>query len=495
MAAPMRMLKHLPTYIHQLILHSQRCLTFSKYSTIRQSIKDILDRGSVGKFGAIEAQGWVKSARDQKHIVFLHINDGSTLKNLQVVLDPAQISSNVNFGSCVSVKGELVPSPAKGQPVELKASEITVLGQCDVLEYPVKKVLKQDPDYLRSIPHLRPRTDFIMSLLRIRNAASMAIHSFFQKDDFLFIHTPILTSNDCEGAGEVFKVESEKLITAEGETCSDENLDKKQYFGHPTYLTVSGQLHLEVMMGAFRKVYSFGPTFRADSSIGRHHLSEFYMIEAEMAFTRDLEDIINVMENLVKHATKEILQTSEEDVRYFLKNYSPQNQQNIISNLTDKQFLRIPYTEAVDILEKKNSDFQFKISWGCDFQKEHEKYLVKYCDNIPVFVTDFPKELKPFYARVNKDDKTVSAVDLLLPEVGELTGGSLREDRFDILEDRLNSLKLVELYSWYLDLRRYGSVPHGGFGMGFERYLQSLLGIKNIRDTIPFPRSLRNCKL
>ncbi|NXI42499.1 SYNM protein, partial [Galbula dea] len=438
--------------------------------------------------GEVKVQGWVRSVRSQKEVLFLHINDGSSLEHLQVVADPSLENRDLTFGSAVEVQGKLVKSPHKMQNMEVKAETIRVVGPCDTWSFPLKMKSRHPLEYVRQFPHLRCRTNALASLLRIRSEATAAIHSFFQDNGYVHIHTPILTSNDCEGAGELFQIETSN----EGR----DSAEKTHFFNVPAFLTVSGQLHLEVMAGAFTHVFTFGPTFRAENSQSRRHLAEFYMVEAELSFTESLQDIIQVMEDLVKTATSTVLSKCPHDVELFHKYIAPEQ---ILNTFFFSFFpsCRISYNEAVEILKQASQTFTFKPEWGCDLQTEHEKYLVKHCGEVPVFVINYPYDLKPFYMRDNEDgpQHTVAAVDLLVPGVGELCGGSLREERLPFLESRLQRLGLADAYQWYLDLRRFGSVPHGGFGMGFERYLQYILGVDNIKDVIPFPRYSHSCLL
>ncbi|NWS71110.1 SYNM protein, partial [Crotophaga sulcirostris] len=427
--------------------------------------------------------GWVRSVRSQKEVLFLHINDGSSLENLQVVADPSLENRDLTFGSAVEVQGKLVKSPHEMQNMELKAETIRVVGPCDPWSFPLKMKKRHPLEYVRQFPHLRCRSNTLGSLLRIRSEATAAIHSFFQENGYVHIHTPIITSNDCEGAGELFQIETSNEAR--------ESAEKTHFFNVPAFLTVSGQLHLEVMAGAFTHVFTFGPTFRAENSQSRRHLAEFYMVEAELSFTESLQDIMVVMEDLFKTATSTVLSRCPHDVELFHKYIAPAQK---VINVTGKScnptfsFCRISYNEAVEILKQASETFTFKPEWGCDLQTEHEKYLVKHCGEVPVFVINYPYDLKPFYMRDNEDgpQHTVAAVDLLVPGVGELCGGSLREERLPFLESRLQR---------YLDLRKFGSVPHGGFGMGFERYLQYILGVENIKDVIPFPRFSHSCLL
>ncbi|XP_043114864.1 probable asparagine--tRNA ligase, mitochondrial isoform X2 [Puntigrus tetrazona] len=342
-------------------------------------------------------------------------------------------------------------------------------------------------EYVRQFPHLRCRTNAFSSLLRIRSEATTAIQSFFRDKGYVQIHTPVITSNDCEGAGELFQVEP---------TGHDSDDSNPHFFSVPAYLTVSGQLHLEVMAGAFSAVYTFGPTFRAEKSQSRRHLAEFYMVEAEIAFTESLDDLMKVMENLFKAATEHLLSFCAEDVELLHKYIAPE-QRDQVDLMLKRKFNVISYTEAIDILKSSSQNFTFSTEWGCDLQTEHEKFLVKHCGNVPLFVINYPYELKPFYARDNQDqpNHTAAAVDLLVPGVGELCGGSLREERLNLLSQRLAQAGLQDSYAWYLQLREFGSVPHGGFGMGFERYLQCILGLNNIKDVIPFARFSHSCLL
>ncbi|XP_033742813.1 probable asparagine--tRNA ligase, mitochondrial [Pecten maximus] len=478
-------------------------LTFSNYSSIRQSINEILNtpdehRGRKG----ISVDGWVLAVQRHKSVTFLHLADGSTSKYLQIVLDEDISEKVTSYGGSVNVYGDLIRSPGSAQKWELLAKNIDIIGTSDA-SYPIGPAKSKQPlDSTRDFLHLRPRSKINSSIFRVRNAASMAIHKFFQTNNFIHIHTPMLTSNDCEGAGEVFSVKPEKediveeIADSEMQEMTEEGEKNKNFFRHPVFLTVSGQLHLESFLGAFGKVYSFGPTFRAESqSSGRYHLSEFYMVEGELAFLDDIEGLLKVMEDLVKCTTKEVYENSEDEVKFIAKYIGEKSYPDNIITMMEKDFVRISYTDAMQILEKKNKKFETKVKWGDDLNKEHEKYLVKHCGTVPVFLTDFPASIKPFYAYENSDNKTAGAVDLLVPGVGELFGGTLREHRFDQLEHKLKATGQEEQLSWYLDLRRYGTVPHGGFGMGFERYLQFILGVKNIRDTIPFPRTPLHCKM
>uniref|UniRef100_A0A671RQM1 asparagine--tRNA ligase n=1 Tax=Sinocyclocheilus anshuiensis TaxID=1608454 RepID=A0A671RQM1_9TELE len=413
----------------------------------------------------VRIQGWVRSVRPQKDNLFLHVNDGSSLQSLQVVASSHLNTRDLTFGCAVDITGTLEKSPSKRQNVELRARHIEVVGECNPVDFPFKIKERHSLEYVRQFPHLRCRTNAFSSLLRIRSEATTAIQSFFRDNGYVQIHTPVITSNDCEGAGELFQVEPA------GHNDSDD--PNPHFFSVPAYLTVSGQLHLEVMAGAFSAVYTFGPTFRAENSQSRRHLAEFYMVEAEIAFTESLDDLMKVMEGLFKAATEHVLSSCAEDVELFHKYIAPGHR-------------------AIDILKSSSQNFTISTEWGCDLQTEHEKFLVKHCGNVPVFVINYPYELKPFYARDNQDqpNHTAAAVDLLVPGVGELCGGSLREERLELL-----SLTEGVSEAWYLQLREFGSVPHGGFGMGFERYLQCILGLHNIKDVIPFARFSHSCLL
>ncbi|XP_068412305.1 asparaginyl-tRNA synthetase isoform X2 [Eschrichtius robustus] len=407
----------------------------------------------------VKVQGWIRSVRSQKEVLFLHVNDGSSLESLQVVADSSFDSRELAFGSSVEVQGQLVKSLSKRQNVELKAEKIEVVGNCDAKAFPFKYKERHPLEYLRQYPHLRCRTNVQGSILRVRSEATAAIHSFFKP--------------------------SSKIKVPE-----------ENFFSVPVFLTVSGQLHLEVMSGAFTQVFTFGPTFRAENSQSRRHLAEFYMVEAEISFLESLQDLMQVMEGLFKTTTMTVLSNCPEDVELCHKFIAP-GQKDRLEHMLKNNFLIISYTEAVEILKQASQNFTFTPEWGADLHTEHEKYLVKHCGDIPVFVINYPLALKPFYMRDNEDSPqhTVAAVDLLVPGVGELFGGSLREERYHFLEQRLARSGLTEAYQWYLDLRRFGSVPHGGFGMGFERYLQCILGIDNIKDVIPFPRFTHSCLL
>lgn len=452
-------------------------------------IAEILRTGQPGE--AVTVQGWVRTKRELKEFTFVEVNDGSCLANLQVVLnrdltDYTAILRQLNTGASVAVAGEIVSSPAKGQRIELKADTVQVYGEADPQTYVLQKK-RHSFEFLRTIAHLRPRTNTYGAVFRVRNACAVAVHQFFQERGFLWIHTPIITASDCEGAGELFSVTSLDLNNLP--LTDTKAIDFSQdFFGKRAFLTVSGQLEAEIMALAFGNVYTFGPTFRAENSNTSRHLAEFWMIEPEMAFC-DLDGNMDLAEAFLKHIFKSVLEQCPEDLEFFnqrIDNSVLATADNIINN----EFERITYTEAIALLEKSDRTFEYPVSWGLDLQSEHERYLAEELFKKPVIVTDYPQEIKAFYMRQNPDGKTVRAMDVLAPKVGEIIGGSQREERLDILQKRMEALQINtdELW-WYLDLRRYGTVPHAGFGLGFERVVQFMTGMANIRDVIPFPRA------
>ncbi|KAL0018100.1 hypothetical protein WJX77_004540 [Trebouxia sp. C0004] len=541
----------------------------------RTSVKDVKggpDQG-VSNIGlTFVVRGWVRTVRRQKVISFIEVNDGSTLTGLQVLVDIDTMgcelvdNNTINTGAAVRVQGDLVESPARGQLVEMEATSVHLIGECNQDTYPLQKKRHSLP-YLRSIPHLRPRTNTFGAVTRVRSALAFATHQFFRESGFQYIHTPILSASDCEGAGEMFQVttlmskhdealaqgpvseqhvqhlkdqiskqnsvvETTKLAasTVDSQDLRDQEkqavqqlkhlkqeiaitkerlthyrgLVKNQegltdysqdFFGKPTFLTVSGQLNAEMYATAMSDVYTFGPTFRAENSNTSRHLAEFWMIEPEMAFA-DLSDDMDCAEAYLKHCLRYILDHCSEDLEFFAR----QNDKKLVQRLQDivaKPFARLSYTDAVELLQKaRKNKFSFPVKWGSDLQSEHERYLTEQVFNgTPLFVTNYPKDIKAFYMRLNSDDKTVAAMDLLVPRVGELIGGSQREERLQVLEERIAQLGLnAKDYWWYLDLRRYGSVPHAGFGLGFERLVQFATGVENIRDVIPFPRYPGHCE-
>ncbi|MDY6936443.1 MAG: asparagine--tRNA ligase [Cyanobacteriota bacterium] len=440
---------------------------------------------------AVEVRGWVRTVRELKDFAFMEVNDGSSLANLQVVLEAdlpnfGDILKQLSTGASVEVTGTLVESPAKGQRIELKAQTVTVVGESDAQTYPLQKK-RHSFEFLRTLGHLRSRTNTLGAVFRVRNAASAAIHQFFQERGFLWVQTPILTASDCEGAGEMLAVTNFDLKNV---PLSDtKEVDYTQdFFGKPAYLTVSGQLEAEVMAMAFSNVYTFGPTFRAENSNTSRHLAEFWMIEPEMAFC-DLQGDMDLAEAFLKYIFKFVLENCPEDIEFFNKRIDKSVLERA-DNIINSEFARISYTEAIERLEKAKRKFEYPVEWGVDLQSEHERYLAEELFKKPVIVTDYPIEIKAFYMRFNDDEKTVAAMDVLAPGVGEIIGGSQREERLDVLEKRITAQGLdIEDYWWYRDLRRYGTVPHAGFGLGFERLVQFMTGMGNIRDVIPFPRA------
>ncbi|WP_414528870.1 asparagine--tRNA ligase [Nodularia chucula] len=440
---------------------------------------------------SLVVKGWVRTKRDLKGFAFIEVNDGSSLANLQAVInqdlpDYEAIIKKLNTGAAVEVSGVLVASQGKGQRIELQAASVKVYGEADPETYPLQKK-RHSFEFLRTIGHLRSRTNSFGAVFRVRNACSAAIHQFFQERGFLWVHTPIITANDCEGAGELFSVTSLDLKNIP--RTESQAIDYTQdFFGKPTYLTVSGQLEAEVMAMAFSNVYTFGPTFRAENSNTSRHLAEFWMVEPEMAFC-DLDENMDLAEAFLKHVFQYVLEKCPEDMEFFNQRIDKtvlETADNIINN----QFERLTYTEAVKLLEKANVKFEYPVNWGLDLQSEHERYLAEQLFKKPVIVTDYPAQIKAFYMRVNEDEKTVRAMDILAPKIGEIIGGSQREERLDVLERRIlaQGMQPEDLW-WYMDLRRYGTVPHAGFGLGFERLVQFMTGMANIRDVIPFPRT------
>ncbi len=441
-------------------------------------------------------KGWVRTKRELKGFAFTEVNDGSSLAGLQVVIDSGisdyeTIIKKINTGASIEVRGKLVSSQGKGQKIELQADSIIVYGEADAETYPLQKK-RHSFEFLRTINHLRSRTNTLGAVFRVRNACAVAIHQFFQEKGFMWIHSPIITASDCEGAGELFTVTNLDLNNLPKNQAG--KVDYSQdFFGKPAYLTVSGQLQAEVMAMAFQNVYTFGPTFRAENSNTSRHLAEFWMVEPEMAFC-DLEGDQNLAEEFLKYIFKYVLETCPEDMEFFNK-WINKTILGTADNIINNEFARITYTKAVEILEGANKKFEFPVEWGIDLQSEHERYLAEELFKKPVIVTNYPKEIKAFYMRLDEGEKTVSAMDVLAPGIGEIIGGSQREERLDILERRIQEtgVEADDLW-WYLDLRRYGTVPHAGFGLGFERLVQFITGMNNIRDVIPFPRTPLNAE-
>jgi asparaginyl-tRNA synthetase len=439
--------------------------------------------------GTVTVNGWVRTRRETKEFSFIEINDGSSLANLQIIADTTlpgykELMHRCSTGSSVTVRGKVRASEGKGQQFELQAETLTIHGSAPT-DYPLQKK-RHSFEYLREIAHLRPRTNSIGAVTRLRSGLSFAIHSFFKENGFFYIHTPIITASDCEGAGEMFRVTT--LDSANPSRTDTGDVDfSKDFFGREAHLTVSGQLEGEIYALALGKVYTFGPTFRAENSNTQRHLAEFWMIEPEAAFYRLPEDM-DLAESFVRYLANYLLDHHADDLAFFNQRIDATVHPRLEAVATSP-FERITYTEAIALLEKNNSKFTFKTEWGCDLQSEHERYLTETVFNKPVIVYDYPAGIKAFYMRNNDDGKTVAAMDVLVPGIGELIGGSEREERYDVLLERIRALGLDEkLYWWYLDLRKFGSTPHAGFGLGFERLMLFVTGMQNIRDVIPFPR-------
>ncbi len=451
----------------------------------RIAVKDALQATS--PLAQAEVRGWVRTRRDAKGFSFIELNDGSCLKNLQVVVDHAipgaEGLAGMTTGAALAVSGELVASPGKGQSYELKAAAVRLVGPADPETYPLQKKRHSD-EFLRTIAHLRPRTNKFGAIFRIRSEAAFAVHNYFREHGFHLLHAPILTGSDCEGAGEMFRVTT--LDPLKGPYPKEAQAE--DFFGREAYLTVSGQLEAEIFAQSLGKVYTFGPTFRAENSNTPKHAAEFWMIEPEMAFA-DLTDNMALAEGLLKSCIRHLREHCAEDLELFAKWVDP-TLAATLDNIEGEPFVRLPYAEAVDILKKAKREFEFPVGFGLDLQTEHERFLTEEHFRKPVIVYDYPKEIKAFYMRLNDDGKTVAAMDVLVPRVGEIIGGSQREERLDVLTRRIEEMHLsLDSYWWYLDLRRFGTAPHAGFGMGFERFLMLATGVANIRDVIPFPRT------
>ncbi len=443
----------------------------------------------------ITLRGWVRSRRDSKGVTFVELNDGSQFKSMQLVIEAGVIVEDVlkqaTTGSSIGASGTLVESPAKGQPVELKVSQLEIYGSADPATYPLQKK-GHSLEFLREIGHLRVRSNTFGAAFRVRNALSHAVHTFFQERDFIYVQTPIITTSDCEGAGQMFTVTSLDLTNPP--RAADGRVDWQQdFFGRRAYLTVSGQLEAEIFALAFSKVYTFGPTFRAENSNTPRHLAEFWMIEPEMAFF-ELQDTMDLAEDFLKFIIGYVLLNSRQDLEFFNERIE-KTVLGTLEHVAQSKFAHITYTDAIAELQRSGRPWEFPVSWGNDLQTEHERFLTEAVFKKPVIVSDYPKQIKPFYMRVNDDGNTVRAMDVLVPRVGEIIGGSQREERYDVLLQRFRETGLDEnTYWWYLDLRRYGSVPHSGFGLGLERMMMYLTGLKNIRDVIPFPRTPGNAE-
>ena len=459
------------------------------------SIKDLYRNREQYLNQEITIGGWLRSKRDSKTFGFLVVNDGTFFEPLQVVysdtLDNFADITKLNVGAALIVKGTLVPTPQAKQPFEVQASEVLIEG-ASAPDYPLQKK-RHSFEYLRTISHLRPRTNTFQAVFRVRSLIAYAIHKFFQERDFVYVHTPLITGSDCEGAGEMFQVTTMDLQNIPKNP--DGTVDfTKDFFNKPTNLTVSGQLNGETYAMAFKNIYTFGPTFRAENSNTTRHAAEFWMIEPEMAFA-DLNDNMILAESMLKYIINYVLENAPEEMEFFNK-FVDKGLIERLRHVAESDFAHVTYTDAIAILEKHNDEFEYKVSWGCDLQTEHERYLTEKEFKRPVFVTDYPKEIKAFYMKMNEDNKTVAAMDCLVPGIGEIIGGSQREDDYDKLVASMDELGLNrEDYEFYLDLRKYGSARHSGFGLGFERCVMYLTGMGNIRDVIPFPRTVNNCEL
>lgn len=452
-----------------------------------ESIRSMLSRDKAGGEGIV--RGWLRTVRHGKAVSFLDVSDGSCIDGMQVVANPEtqgyeSVVRGLSTGCSIEARGAVVESPGQGQRFEFHASSVVLIGEAGE-DYPLQKK-RHSFEFLRTIAHLRPRTNTIGAVLRVRNAASMAIHDFFQGEEFFYLHTPIVTASDAEGAGEMFRVTTLPVGDPPRDASGAVD-DAQDFFGRPTYLTVSGQLEAEIGALALSRVYTFGPTFRAENSNTARHLAEFWMVEPEAAFY-DLNDLADLSERFLKSVFKSVLDRCEDDMAFFEKRVEPQAIERM-KTVIDKPFERIPYREAISILERSGEKFEFPVRFGLDLQSEHERWLTESHVGCPVVVTDWPAAIKAFYMYRNDDQETVAAMDVLVGGVGEIIGGSQREHRFDVLESTIRGQGLEpDDYWWYLDLRRFGSVPHAGFGLGFERIIQFMTGMANIRDVIPFPR-------
>ncbi len=459
------------------------------------SIKSLFRNLSEYEGKEVTIGGWLRSKRDSKTFGFLVVNDGTFFEPLQVVYSDALVNfadiSKLNVGSALVVTGVVTPTPQAKQPFEIQATAIEVEG-ASTPDYPLQKK-RHTLEYLRTMTHLRPRTNTFQAVFRVRSMIAYAIHKFFQERDFVYVHTPLITGSDCEGAGEMFQVTTMDLNNLPKN--EDGSIDYRQdFFAKPTNLTVSGQLNGETYAMAFKNIYTFGPTFRAENSNTTRHAAEFWMIEPEMAFA-DLDDNMILAESMLKYVIRYVLENAPEEMAFF-NQFVDKGLLDRLNHVVSSDFGHVTYTDAIKILEKHNDEFEYKVSWGCDLQTEHERYLTEKEFGRPVFVTDYPKEIKAFYMKLNPDGKTVAAMDCLVPGIGEIIGGSQREDDYDKLLGRMKELKLnPEDYEFYLDLRKYGSARHSGYGLGFERCVMYLTGMGNIRDVIPFPRTVKNCDL
>lgn len=458
------------------------------------TIRDLYKNTSTYSEKEVTLEGWIRTIRDSKTFGFIELNDGSFFKNVQIVfsnkLDNFADISKLSISSSIKVTGTLVITENAKQPFEIQATKIEVLNFCD-LSYPLQKK-RHSFEYLRTISHLRPRTNTFNAVFRVRSVFAYSIHKFFQEKNFVYVNTPLLTSSDAEGAGEMFNVNSFDLTNIPKLENGEVDFSK-DFFGKPAHLTVSGQLNGETYATAFRNIYTFGPTFRAENSNTVKHAAEFWMVEPEICFA-DLSDNMDLAEEMIKYTFSYVLEHCPEEMAFF-NQFVDKGLLDRLNNVINSDFVRLSYTDAVKGLEKANDKFEYKVSWGVDLQTEHERYLCEQIYKKPVFVTDYPKDIKAFYMKENPDGKTVAAADLLVPGIGEIIGGSQREENYDKLLNRMKELNMdVDSYEWYLDLRKFGSCNHAGFGLGFERAIMYLTGMQNIRDVIPFPRTPKNCE-
>ncbi|NLY19084.1 MAG: asparagine--tRNA ligase [Clostridiaceae bacterium] len=460
----------------------------------RVEIRHLYERASDYANKELFVCGWVRTIRASKAFGFIELNDGSCFKNLQIVFENNLSNfdeiSKLNVGSSLKVKGILVETPEAKQPFEIKATSVVVEGTSSP-EYPLQKK-RHSFEFLRTIANLRPRTKTFSAVFRIRSLLAHAIHKFFQDNGFVYVHTPIITGSDCEGAGEMFRVTTLDLKDPPKDSTGEIDFSE-DFFGKETYLTVSGQLAVETFCMAFGKVYTFGPTFRAENSNTARHVAEFWMVEPEIAFA-DLNDDMKLAEDMLKYIIQDVMEKAEADIN-FCNQFLDKGLISKLKHVMNSKFERITYTEAIKVLEKVAHEFQYPVRWGCDLQTEHERYLTEKYFNRPVFVTDYPKDIKSFYMRLNDDERTVAAMDLLVPGVGEIIGGSQREERLGFLERRIKELELnMDEYWWYTEIRKYGETKHAGFGLGFERAVMYITGMQNIRDVIPFPRTVNHAE-
>ena len=458
------------------------------------TVKDLFKNTAKYADQQVILEGWIRTIRNSKTFGFIELNDGSFFKNVQIVFSDNLTNfadiSKLSISSSIKVTGKFVITENAKQPFEIQATDIEIYNMCD-LDYPLQKK-RHTFEYLRTISHLRPRTNTFSAVFRVRSAFAYSLHKFFQERNFVYVHTPLITSSDAEGAGEMFNVNSFDLTNIP--KLEDGQVDySKDFFGKPAHLTVSGQLNAETYATAFRNVYTFGPTFRAENSNTVKHAAEFWMIEPEICFA-DLNDDMDLAEEMIKYTFSYVLEHCPEEMAFF-NQFVDKGLLDRLNNVINSDFARITYTDAVKELEKVNDKFEYKVSWGVDLQTEHERYLCEQIFKKPVFVTDYPKDIKAFYMKENPDGKTVAAADLLVPGIGEIIGGSQREENYEKLLNRMKELKMdIDGYDWYLDLRKYGSCVHSGFGLGFERGIMYLTGMQNIRDVIPFPRTPKNCE-